>query len=61
MALCVLLDWCIEKKLMQQFTPMEETDESEVEIDCILDEAEGLDEDWGLNSVGMSKCDQEYS
>ena len=36
-----LLDLCIEeveKKLMQQFTPMEETDEGEVEIADTLDE-----------------------
>ena len=54
------LDRCIEdidNQMMQYYTPMEETDESEVdsaEIDNILDEVEGLEKDGRLVSVRES-------
>ena len=61
------LDRCIEdidNQMMQYYTPMEETDESEVdsaEIDNILDEVEGLEKDGRLVSVRESESDCAYS
>ena len=60
------LDKCIEdidNQMMQYYTPMEETDESEVdsaEMDNILDNVEGLEKDGRFVSVrvGLSAvCD----
>ena len=61
------LDRCIEdidNQMIQYYTPMEETDESEVdsaEIDNILDEVEGLEKDGRLVSVRESESDRAYS
>ena len=61
------LERCIEdidNKMMKYYTPMEETDESEVdsaEIDNILDEVEGLEKDGRLVSVRESESDWVYS
>ena len=61
------LDRCIEdidNQMMQYYTPMEETDESEVdsaEIDNILDEVEGLEKDGRLVSVRESESDCAFS
>ena len=61
------LDRCIEdidNQMIQYYTPMEETDESEVdsaEIDNILDEVEGLEKDGRLVSVRESESDWAYS
>ena len=61
------LDRCIDdidNQMMQYYTPLEMADESKVdsaEIDNILDEVEGLENDKRLVSVRESESDWAYS